>query len=47
MLAGGDHRGLAVGLRDELRSPDIGYPDLNRPEALFAQTLTMRAYSIP
>lgn len=47
MLAGGDRSRLAVRLRDELWSPDIGHPYLNRPEALFAKTLAMRAYPIP
>ena len=47
MLAGRDDSRLAVRFRDELRSPYVGHPDLNRSEALFTQTLPMFAYPIP
>lgn len=47
MLGGGDRSGLTVGLGDELWSLDIGHPNLNGPEALFAKSLAMRAYPIP
>ncbi len=43
MLAGGDGSRLAVGFRDEFRGPYVGYPDLNGPEALGAQSLAMFA----
>lgn len=46
MLAGSDGSRLAVSLRDELWSPHIGHPDLNRPEALLAQALAMFAYPL-
>ena len=43
MLAGRDGSRLAVSFRDEFRGPYVGYPDLNRSEALGAQTLAMFA----
>ncbi|CCG04786.1 protein of unknown function [Blastococcus saxobsidens DD2] len=47
MFADRDDSRLAVRFRDELRSPYVGHPDLNRPETLFAQTLSMLTYPIP
>jgi hypothetical protein len=41
VLAGGDGSRLAVGFRDEFWGPYVGHPDLNRSEALGAQTLAM------
>jgi hypothetical protein len=41
VLAGRDGSRLAVSFRDEFRGPYVGHPDLNRPEALGAQTLAM------
>ena len=43
VLAGRDGSRLAVSFRDEFRGPYVGHPDLNRPEALGAQTLAMFA----
>jgi hypothetical protein len=43
VLAGCDGCRLAVSFRDEFRGPYVGHPDLNRSEALGAQTLAMFA----
>ena len=41
MRAGGNRDRLEVRLLDELRRPYVGHPDLDRPEALFAESLAV------
>ena len=46
VLALGDREGLAVRLGLESRRPDVRHPDLDRPQTLLAQPLTVRSHLV-
>ena len=46
LIAGGDEGRLAVCLADEFGGVHIGNPDLNRPQALLAQSLPILPYPV-
>ena len=46
-FAGGNQCRLAVCFADEFRSVDVGYPDLDGPQALLAQPLAMPTNAFP